>query len=151
MDTKDRLTMINELASHQLVNVEPHCDHLDVKHLKRLFDGFAGRSFIDNDNCLCWHLYVRRDKTCTTGIRHDYVMLFHNGKKKVLARLLYMNFIGSLTSHEYLRNQCHTDKCVNPRHFMKRRYTKQRKPTVAKDVTPPTRAVLPDDFRVAFD
>jgi hypothetical protein len=56
---------------------------------------------IFTEECSLWTGYVTEFKN-----NSHYINFYFNGKKQVLHRLLYYNFIGEITDDEYLKYSC---------------------------------------------
>ena len=106
--------LLNELISKQIKNVY-YTKKLSYNDLSRMVK-YLDTSIFGNE-CSLWKGYV--SKTSPNGNNY-YVNFFFKKKKVNLHRLLHINFIGPITSKEYILYKCvNNGKCCNINHFCK--------------------------------
>lgn len=120
--------MTDEQVFLELVrNQSPDVDQMyrfSVKDLRRIATHLKC-SIFTKGVCSVWHGYI-------TNLHHPkkmaYINFFFKGKKRALHRLLYLNFVGHLTSNEYLKFKCkHQGYCCNIHCLEKHKYLTKRK------------------------
>ncbi len=111
--------ILNELIRKQLKNVE-HDKKLNYNELKRL-SKYISTTIFDETRCCMWNGYITNLNNPSKGV---YINFYFRGKKPVLHRLLYTNFVGPLNDDEYLKFVCpNKGKCCNVKHLQKFNYT----------------------------
>ena len=91
-DTMDKDDILKELLSKQLKNVSSSkkLQFSDVKRICKYIDN----SIFNENKCCLWDGYVTNmNNTC----KGTYINFFFRKKKVALHRLLYVNFVGSLS------------------------------------------------------
>jgi len=115
--------LISELLNKQLQNV-PNDKKLQYGDIKRLSKYLAGNIFDDNGVCIDFFGYITNASDPEKGI---YINFYFKGKKAILHRLLYANFVGELGDDEYLKFTCpNKGKCCNVHHLKKFKYIKKK-------------------------
>lgn len=110
--------ILNELIKKQLKNID-HEKKLNYNELKRL-SKYIDTTIFDETQCCMWNGYITNLNNPSKGI---YINFYFRGKKPVLHRLLYANFVGSLNDDEYLKFVCtNKGKCCNIKHLQKFNY-----------------------------
>lgn len=112
--------LITELLSRQRKNV-PIDKKLQYTDIKRICK-YINSSIFDSKKCCLWNGYITNKNNSTKGA---YVNFFFGGEKKALHRLIYINFVGNLSSNEYLKFSCENKgMCCNIHHLKKFPYQK---------------------------
>ena len=109
----DNNFFLQELIDNQLkpVNSENKLSYSDMKRIcknlkKSIFDK-------DSDECALWTGYITNNKN-----GKQYINFYFKQKKVALHRLLYMNYIGNVSSNEYLKLTCtNSGKCCSIHHI----------------------------------
>lgn len=110
--------ILNELIQKQLKNVD-HDKKLNYNELKRL-SKYINTTIFDETKCCMWNGYITNLNNPSKGV---YINFYFRGKKPVLHRLLYANFVGQLNDDEYLKFICpNKGKCCNIKHLQKFNY-----------------------------
>ncbi len=112
MNTK--LDLLNELIAAQRKDVY-YAKKLTYKDLNRIVK-YIDKSMFDEECCI-WKGYV----SCPNSDNPNYYINFFFKNKKVgLHRLLYLNFVGDITSNDFIKYTCiNQGKCCNVNHFVK--------------------------------
>lgn len=120
-DNMDKDDILKELLSKQLKNI-PSSKKLQFSDVKRI-SKYIDSSIFDENRCCLWDGYVTNmNNTC----KGTYINFFFRKKKVALHRLLYVNFVGSLSADEYLKFNCENKgKCCNVFHLKKYKYQKK--------------------------
>lgn len=102
--------ILNELIYNQLKNISDN--KLLLSDFKRISDNLNISIF--TDKCSLWLGNV-------SNINDKNYINFHlNRKKKSLHRILYSNYIGNITDHEYIKFKCsNKGLCCTISHFYK--------------------------------
>lgn len=112
---------LKELIHNQLKTVPPN-RRLVYKDLSRITK-YINSSIFNEDECCIWNGYITNANNTKKG---TYINFFFRNRKVALHRLLYENFIGSLSDDYYLKFSCENDenkgKCCNVNHMMKYKY-----------------------------
>lgn len=142
--------MISELINRQLNNV-PNNKKLQYSDIKRMSSYISGNIF-DENTCAMWLGYITNANNEDKGV---YINFYFRGKKVMLHRILYTNFVGPLDDNEYLKFSCpNKGKCCNIHHLTKFKYTiKNEKATPKKETiknNKPKR-VFNENFTLSFD
>ncbi len=146
--------LISELLNKQLQNV-PNDKKLQYNDLKRLSKYLAGDIFNDQGVCCQFSGYITNSnpKDESKGV---YINFYFLGRKFILHRLLYVNFVGELGDDEYLKFTCpNKGKCCNIHHLKKFKYIKKKdegekpKQAVTKKKVAPR--VINHNFTLNFD
>ncbi len=126
---KDAETLFIELLSNQVKNI-PCNQRLQYDDLKRITK-YIDSSIFDENLCCLWTGYITNAKSNNKG---TYINFYFRKKKVALHRLLYINYIGSLSKDEYLKFSCdNKGKCCNIHHMNKFRYQKVTEDTPVKE------------------
>jgi hypothetical protein len=108
-NTKYSSELLKELVDKQLNNI-PENWKLDVDDMKRICECISS-SIFDKNECCVWN----GDMTNTH--KNAHINFYFQNKKVSLHRLLYINYVGSLESDEYLKFNCiNKDECCNVNH-----------------------------------
>lgn len=110
--------IFKELLSKQLKNIQPNKKLLfsDLKRICKYID----TSIFDEDNCCIWNGYITNENNASKG---TYINFYFKKKKMALHRLLYINFIETLTDSSYLKFNCdNKGNCCNIYHLKKFNY-----------------------------
>ncbi len=112
MNTK--LDLLNELIATQRKDVY-YAKKLTYKDLNRIVKYIDKSMF--GEECSIWKGYV----SCPNVDNPNYYINFFFKNKKVgLHRLLYLNFVGDITSNDFIKYTCiNQGKCCNVNHFVK--------------------------------
>jgi hypothetical protein len=102
-----------ELLQKQLKIVSPRNMKLTNSDLKRISRRITNSIFIDN-KCSLWLGYISSYKN------GKYVNFFYNRKKAALHRLIYCNYVGSLSNCSRILFTCNNKGfCFNVNHLKK--------------------------------
>jgi hypothetical protein len=111
---------LKELVTNQLKTVPPNrrLIYKDLARITKYID-----SSIFDDECCIWDGYITNAKNAKKG---TYINFFFRNKKVALHRLLYENFVGTLSDDYYLKFSCENEenkgKCCNVNHMLKYKY-----------------------------
>lgn len=112
--------ILNELITKQLDNVSPD-KKLKFPDIKRI-SKFLKKSIFDEKKCSIWNGYVTNEQNASKG---TYINFYFNKKKIALHRLLYINYVDSVSDNEYIKFTCgNKGKCCNVKHMHKYAYNK---------------------------
>lgn len=114
--------LISELLNKQLQNVsnDKKLQYGDIKRLSKYISG----NIFDETICSQFTGYVTNANDPEKGV---YINFYFKGKKAILHRLLYANFVGELGDDEYLKFTCpNKGKCCNIHHLKKFKYIKKK-------------------------
>lgn len=128
--TKNNSELLNELLSKQLkdVSIEKKLQFTDLKRICKYID----KSIFDENICCLWDGYVTNTNNINKGI---YINFYFKGNKMALHRLLYVNFVGPLSSNEYLKFNCdNKGRCCNVMHLKKFKYIMKSKELAKKTI-----------------
>jgi hypothetical protein len=110
--TINQTIIFQELIKNQKKTTE-QSKRFSLSDIKRV-STYLNKS-IFSDECSLWTGYVTEFKN-----NSHYINFYFNGKKQVLHRLLYYNFIGEITDDEYLKYSCpNKGKCCTLKHIHK--------------------------------
>jgi len=112
--------IFKELINRQLKNINPDkkLQYTDIKRLCK----YISSSIFDDNKCCLWNGYVTNINNISKG---TYINFYFMKKKVALHRLLYSNFIGELSSGEYIKYVCQNKgRCCNINHIRKFKYNK---------------------------
>lgn len=109
---------LKELISKQR-NKIPSDKKLQYNDLRRI-SKYISNSIFDEQKCCIWNGYITNTKNKNKG---TYVNFYFRNKKMALHRLLYVNFVDSLSEDEYLKFSCENrGSCCNIYHMKKFKY-----------------------------
>jgi len=112
--------LLSEMINNQLNDVGTK--KLQYGDIKRLSTKLSTTIF-DENVCSLWSGYITNANKIDKGI---YINFYFDGKKAILHRLLYTNFVGPLSKDEYLKFTCENKgKCCNIHHLKKFKYIKK--------------------------
>jgi len=112
----DKNDILKDLINKQLKNV-PLSKKLQYSDLKRISKYI--NTGIMGDQCCLWDGYI----TNANSSKGTYINFFYKKKKMALHRLLYINYVGNLSSNEYLKFTCENKgSCCNVNHLEKYKY-----------------------------
>jgi phage-related protein len=95
---------VSEMVQKQikLIDLSYKLTHQDICRLCKYIN-----SSIFGNTCVCWNGYI-------SNINHSYknpsINFYFKGKKMSLHRLLYINFVGELTSSNYIKIKCNNKR-----------------------------------------
>lgn len=93
---------------------------------------YISSPIINTDECVLWKGYITNHSSRGKG---KYVNFYYNGKKVVLHRLLYENYVGDVESDESVRFTCqHKGRCCNVKHLEKVKCHKKPKSSTKRDL-----------------
>lgn len=134
----DKEKLLKILIDRQRKNI-PEENRLEIKDMQRLIK-FLPDSIFDTDECIGWNGYFSKNFKRSTGIS-----FFFKKGKRMLHRLLYINYIDDIPDNCYVRFRCLTGPycCCLQHMFVKKRVRTnfQRKPAKIK----------PDVFKLNHD
>ena len=113
--------IFNELINKRLdtIDEDKKLNYRDIKRIRKCIT----TSIFDKDECSIWNGYVTNKNKNDKG---TYINFYYNKKKQALHRLLYSNYVGSLSDDEYLKFNCkHRGICCNINHLEKFKYNKK--------------------------
>lgn len=117
---------IKKIIEKQLKNIKNE-KKLLFKDVKRICKNISGDLF-HPDNCSIWKGNVTYPNNSSKG---KYINFYFRGKKSALHRLLYSNFVESLSKDEYLKFKCNNKGiCCNIHHLQKFKYHKIKQPEI---------------------
>jgi len=108
----DKKELINEMVRNQHVVLEKkyRLEHSDIERISKYIDD----SIFQTSRCVKWSGYLTK---CNGG-KSQYVNFFIKGKKLAIHRILYINFVGDLSTTQYLKYTCDNPGCCcNINHF----------------------------------
>lgn len=149
------MSVLNELLAKQLKSI-PSDKKLQYADLKRI-SKYISTSMFDENQCCTWEGYITNTNNLNKGV---YINFFFRGNKVALHRLLYSNFVGPLSSSEYLKFTCkNKGKCCNVMHLQKFQYThtsksqKPKKKSSQKPKVDETQVIhpMPESLTITFD
>jgi len=109
--------IFQELIKKQRNNLVPN-KKLSISDLKRIASNLNTSIF--SEECSLWLGYVTEIKSKNTNKTSSFINFFFNGKKQILNRLLFYNFIDNLSDAEYLKYSCpNKGHCCNINHISK--------------------------------
>ena len=77
---------------------------------------YIDSNIFNKKKCCIWKGYVtnsnRNDKT-------QFINFYFKGKRKIIHRILYANFIDKIDDNEYIKLTCNNRSCCNVNHIMK--------------------------------
>jgi len=107
-------TILDEMVKKQVKNIEPD-KMLAYNDMCRIVKNI-NTSLFSTKSCCIWTGYV----TNVWNHKSTYINFYFNKKKIALHRLLYNNFIGSISDTEYIKYSCtNRGRCCNVTHFIK--------------------------------
>lgn len=122
--------LFKELIQKQRKDV-PMDKRLQLNDLKRICK-YIDTSIFNSDECCLWNGYITNINNATKG---TYINFYFKKKKVALHRLLYCNFVDTLTSEEYLKFNCENKgMCCNINHLKRFKYQKKTTNTTVKNV-----------------
>lgn len=117
--TMDSNEILEELITKQIKNT-PTAKKLRYNDLLRICKLVSGSLFDDN-RCSMWKIKSEQGKS-------TYINFYFKRKKTALHRLLYSNFVDTLSNDEYLKFTCpNKGKCCTVTHLKKFQYKKKKK------------------------
>ena len=123
---------LEELIKKQLENVQED-KKLYLQDMRRICKNIKSNPFDKNDCCI-WNGYVTNLKKSNKG---TYINFYFRKKKLALHRLLYENYVESLSSDYYLKYTCpNKGTCCNVNHLKKFKYKKKK--SIKIDTKPET-------------
>ena len=113
-----------ELVNNQLIHV-PTEKKLQLSDKKRIARHITS-SIFDKTKCALWTGYITNANNICKGL---YVNFYFRKKKVALHRLLYANYVGTITDDIYLKFNCENrGKCCNIHHMNIFKYITNDKP-----------------------
>lgn len=112
--------LILKMKNRQLQNLDPE-KKLTFSDIKRI------ANYLDNDiftesKCCIWKGYI--SSTSKKPGKGNYVNFYFRHKKVPLQRIIYENFIDSISDEEFLKFKCENKgKCCNMNHVEKVKYS----------------------------
>lgn len=110
--------ILEELVQKQLkrVHVSKKLKYNDLVRICKLIS----HSIFDENVCSVWKNYSGDKYSSNKASRAPYINFYFRKKKTALHRLLYANYVGSLSSKEYLKFSCpNKGRCCNINHIKK--------------------------------
>ena len=115
----DKNIFIQELVDKQRKNINI-LNKLSFKEFLRIVKNIDTSLFCKK-NCCIWKGYH------ITKNNKKYINFFFHQKKKLLKRLLYINYIDKLKNNEYIKTTCGNSLCCNINHLKKKNKFKKKK------------------------
>lgn len=118
-DSITKKKLLSELISRQIksAHIEKKLQYRDLCRIIK----YINTSIFDENKCCLWSGYVTNLKNVSKG---TYINFYFRNKKVALHRLLYINYVNSMTDDEYLKYSCENKgKCCNVNHMIKYKYT----------------------------
>lgn len=115
----DKNILIQELVNKQRKKIYI-LNKLSFKEFLRIVKNIDTSLFCKN-NCCVWKGYH------ITKNNKKYINFFFHQKKKLLKRLLYINYIDTLENNEYIKTTCGNPLCCNINHLEKKNKFKKKK------------------------
>lgn len=110
--------ILEELVQKQLKNV-PTNKKLRYNDLVRVCK-LISHSIFDENVCSVWKNYAGDKYSTNKALRAPYINFYFRKKKTALHRLLYVNYVGALSTKEYLKFSCpNKGRCCNINHIKK--------------------------------
>lgn len=95
------------------------------------------------DECCLW-----KNKTKTKTTKSKVGHLYINRKKASATRVLFVNYVDSLTANEYVLRTCDNKvDCVNINHLMKKTYKKPKELPIKEN----KKSSFKENIKVSFD
>lgn len=141
----DKQELLNILVDNQLKNI-PEEDRLSFSDISRLVK-FLDNSIFEENDCVKWNGYYENN-----GNRHRScgITFYFKGQKKVVHRLLYINFKGPIQSNVRVCFSCEQGPyCCNINHMFLRKY--QKSSNKEKEKRNDTVFKIKHDVDVKFD
>jgi hypothetical protein len=140
--------VISELINKQLDDV-PVSKKLQYNDIKRMSKYISGNIF-DENTCSLWLGYITNVNNTDKGV---YINFYFRGKKAILHRILYSNFVGPLNDNEYLKFTCpNKGKCCNIHHLKKFTYVNKKNDEEVKEDIIEKKPILKEtNFTLRFD
>ena len=111
---------LKELIRKQLPVVEDD-KKLFLQDIQRICKNISSSPF-NKTNCCLWNGYITNLNKSNKG---TYINFYFRHKKVALHRLLYANYVGPITSTDYLKYTCkNKGLCCNINHLEKFKYNK---------------------------
>ena len=112
--------LLKELIRKQLPNVEDD-KKLFLQDIQRICKNISSSPFHLNECCV-WEGYITNVNKSNKG---TYINFYFRHKKVALHRLLYANYVGPITTTDYLKYTCkNKGTCCNINHLEKFKYNK---------------------------
>ena len=110
----DKINLFKKLIKKQKDDVDED-EKLTIKDLKRLCK-YIDSNIFNKKKCCIWKGYVtnsnRNDKT-------QFINFYFKGKRKIIHRILYANFIDKIDDNEYIKLTYNNRSCCNVNHIVK--------------------------------
>lgn len=111
--------ILNEMLDKQLKAI-PANKKMAFSDMKRMVK-YIDKSIFSRKDCCLWNGYVTNSNV--SG-KVQYVNFYFKKRKTALHRILYSNFVDSLSDDEYLKFTCENrGKCCNVNHMKKFAYS----------------------------
>ena len=145
MDVTINDSRIQELMDKQLPKIAKNIK-LGYPEMVRILK-FTDKSLFEND-CNIWNGYITNSNSNKT----KYIGFFFNGKKEVLHRLLYINYVDSnLTEGDYIKHTCkNKGSCVCLKHMIKFEYS-NKIDIIKREKKTKKKSTITDDIQIKFD
>ena len=118
----DKKKLLKELIKKQKEDV-PEDLKLNANELMRLCK-YIDNNIFSKDKCCLWKGYISNSNNDKKPL---FVNFYFRGKKRIIHRLLYYNFVDKIGDNEYIKLLCVDKKCCNINHFIKFNYKTQNK------------------------
>lgn len=128
----DKEELLKTLIDKQRKNI-PDEDRLEVKDIRRLVK-FLQDTIFNEHGCTGWDgYYCKTFKKCTG------ITFFFKKEKRMIHRLLYINYKGDIPNNCFIRFTCPTGPyCCNVNHMnlkeRVRKYARRKPPKIKSDV-----------------
>jgi hypothetical protein len=107
------IEILSELVKNQLPNVPAH-NRLKYTDMERIAKN-VNSSVFNPAFCCIWCSYVSNKQRPSKGV---CVHFFFNGRKVLLHRLLFANYVSAdFDTSYYLKKKCENRECINVSHY----------------------------------
>ena len=135
---------LEELIKNQLDNVQED-KKLYLQDMRRICKNIKSNPF-DKEKCCIWDGYITNLKKKNKG---TYINFYFRKKKLALHRLLYENYVETLTPDYYLKYTCpNKGKCCNVNHLKKFKYKKKK--TIVINTKPNKKTTIKNNGIIKF-
>jgi hypothetical protein len=113
MSSSNKKKILNEMLSRQLKNVQlaKKFTYKDIMRIVKHID-----KSIFGKQCCIWKGFIANEKPN----KSPYINFYFREKKLALHRLLYSNYVNTLSSNEYIKYSCkNKGKCCTLNHMIK--------------------------------
>ena len=133
--------ILNELIQNQIrdIPIEYKFNIISIVRLRK----DISTSIFNKNKCCLWKGYICYSKRKKENLSINF---YFNSKKRILHRLLYMNYVGKIEEDEYIKLNCNNRICCNVNHMVKRKYNSYD--LIKKSIE---KISSPDDENIKFE